>query len=187
MWQFTSLKHTTQPWRGPDVHFSRTGVIFPCRQASVGKQFITSRLLGECGIGAGGIACNDLIAEWAPIIRKNFQFNPQLKASRHLYSGVPIFTLGENFLWSSSMEKEPSFYTGFPRCLVWSSFQSRSPYFLCTIWNPSLTLMLVSLEKLFLWFIPELGLERKELEVQLRVQRSVGQRRKIFFGSKTLN
>jgi hypothetical protein len=32
-------------------------------KASVGKQFITSRLLGECGIGAGGIACNNLIAE----------------------------------------------------------------------------------------------------------------------------
>lgn len=73
-------------------------MFFPCRQTSVGKQFITSRLLGECGIGAGGIVCNDLIAEWVPIIRRNFQFNPQLKAPRHLNPGVPIFTLRGDLL-----------------------------------------------------------------------------------------
>lgn len=97
-WQFISLKHVIQPSRGPDVHFNMTGVFFPCRQASVGKQFITSRLLGECGIGAGGIVCNNLIAEWTPIIRRNFQFNSYLRAPSHLYPGVPIFTLRGDLL-----------------------------------------------------------------------------------------
>lgn len=40
-----------------------TSVLFPCRQTSVGKQVIISRWLGDHGIGAWGINCNNLIVE----------------------------------------------------------------------------------------------------------------------------
>lgn len=41
-----------------------TSALFPCRQTSVGEQVIISRLLGDCGIGAGGINYNNLIVQW---------------------------------------------------------------------------------------------------------------------------
>lgn len=48
-----------------------TSVLFPCRQTSVGKQVIISRLLGDHGIGAWGINYNNLIVEWPQIIKGN--------------------------------------------------------------------------------------------------------------------
>lgn len=47
-----------------------TGVFYPCRQISVGKQIIISRLLGDHGIGAGGISYNNLIVEWPPTLKR---------------------------------------------------------------------------------------------------------------------
>lgn len=65
-------------------------VFFPCRQTSVGKQVIISRLLGDCGIGARGINYNNLIVEWPPIFKEKLHFNPLLKVLSHLYPSVPI-------------------------------------------------------------------------------------------------
>ena len=65
-------------------------VFFPCRQTSVGKQVIISRLLGDCGIGARGINYNNLIVEWPPIFKEKLHFNPLLKVLPLLcLEGVP--------------------------------------------------------------------------------------------------
>jgi hypothetical protein len=63
----------------------------------VEKQFISSRWLGERGIGAEGVISHNLIAEWPQIIKENIHFNPLLKARSHVFPGVPIFTIGERF------------------------------------------------------------------------------------------
>lgn len=67
-----------------------TSALFPYRQTSVGKQVITSRLLGDHGIGAGGINYNNLIVEWPQVIKGNLHFNHLFKMLSHLHSGVPI-------------------------------------------------------------------------------------------------
>lgn len=78
-----------------------TGVFFPCRQTSGGKQVIISRLFGDRGIGAGGIKYNNLIVEWPLIIKENLHFNPWLKVLSHLQPGVPIFTISRDLFEQS--------------------------------------------------------------------------------------
>lgn len=67
----------------------------------MGKQVIISKLLGDHGIGAGGINSNNLTAEWPLIIKENLHFHPLFKVLSHLHPVVPIFTISRDLLKES--------------------------------------------------------------------------------------